>query len=583
MSKAIPYSKKQYPKKETQSAPRRSYHGSYPAPSREDNPYYCYFNPLLSRDQLAYSEQTSYLAPPAPTDFKYFSKALVLDPQNLLPKDQSTIDALTALGELLVDQAPAVGNNNANMPPGYTYWGQFIDHDLTAGTDRSHGFTIAQPSFTPIHPDDVEQDIQNQRTPFFDLDSVFGDANGPFGSSSPFYGYNGDPVKLKIGTVTTPSPGETPQPQLGLERDLPRNAGKVVFPDELEAAAAIGDMRNDENLIIAQFHLGIMKFYNSVVDAIRQAEPTLLPLQLYFKARREVTFHYQWLVVNDFLQRICDPAVVTDYLNRDSIFGNNEAFMPLEFSTAVYRFGHSMVRNAYDYNRNFGDPGLVLPEAGFELIFQFTGKGGGADPALPDNWIIEWDRFFSDPPLANTHFARKIDTRLAADLTVDRMQNEFAAVSFTPDEIAALPVTESQFNAIMTHLAIRNLRRGYLLSMPTGQALASEFGLTPLTPNEITQDNSEDVNTLLEASGFDEKTPLWYYILKEAELHADGNRLGELGSHVVASTFVGLLKSDLASYLNVEDGWSPATAELANINDGPIDTIMKLLQFAKVA
>ncbi len=542
---------------------RRTYHGHYPATPQKDSDgkHYCYYNSLLPMEQVE--------AMPFNT-FQYFSRSLVEDQNNCLPKAAQTVEFLTRLADEMVDRA-GVADSNSTIPPGYTYWGQFIDHDLTAGTNIAGGNVITQDMFDPMIPSQVEQDITNTRTPFFDLDSVFGDSNGPFGFNTSFYGHAGDPVKLRIGTVTNAPAEETPRPELGLERDLLRNADKIR-PNDAVTIAVIGDERNDENLIVAQFHLGIMKFYNEVVDVFRAANPNSTLLQIYRQARREVTLHYQWLVVNDFLMCICNPAVVNYALKSESIFSNG-VYMPLEFATAVYRFGHTMVRNQYDFNRNF-------PTAGFDLLFGFTGKGGRFTKNLPNNWIIEWDRFFSNDASFPERFARKLDTRLATALTVDGMQNELVTkVEGDPPRVSV-----TQFNAIMAHLARRNLRRGYLLAMPTGQALADFFGITPLTPADLLSGNSEAVNDILCQSGFDEKTPLWYYVLKEAEVQQDGNRLGELGSFVVAKTFIGLMMSDQDSYLNVEDGpWHPSNSGLSSVDGEPIHTIMALLKFAKVA
>ena len=116
--------------------------------------------------------------------------------------------------------------------------------------------------------------------------------------------------------------------------------------------------------------------------------------------------HYQWLIVEGYLKGVCDPAVVNrvvqdrashffkfraeyDARRQDSRLGNA---LPLEFSVAGYRFGHSMVRAFYDYNKNFGrDPGTFIDKASLDLLFGFTGGGGNIDGSkkLPKNW---WER-----------------------------------------------------------------------------------------------------------------------------------------------------------------------------------------------
>jgi len=222
--------------------------------------------------------------------------------------------------------------------------------------------------------------------------------------------------------------------------------------------------------------------------------------------------------------------------------------MPLEFSVAAYRFGHTMVRAAYDHNRNFGRPGNILANASFDLLFLFTGNGtppfNGRTDVLPFNWIIEWDRFVDKGSLLPDHFARKIDTRLAPPLR--NMVNQGNDPTLAPD-----------IKAILKRLARRNLLRGYHLSIPTRQSVAAAMGVTPLSENELRLGNSGPMNQVLEDNGFLRQTPLWYYVLKEAEVRANGNSLGELGSRIVCETIIGQLMNDPQSYLRQRGGWDP--------------------------
>ena len=161
---------------------------------------------------------------------------------------------------------------------------------------------------------------------------------------------------------------------------------------------------------------------------MRRHEPYYTDQAVFARARELVTWHYQWLVVHDYLATIALPGVVDQILlERQPAVRpkrNGEVWMPLEFSVAAFRFGHTMVRGAYDYNRNFGRPGRVIGAASFGFLFTFTGKGGfrGQTDVLPFNWVIEWDRFVEHDPRFPDHFSRKIDTRLADAL--GRMANE---------------------------------------------------------------------------------------------------------------------------------------------------------------
>jgi hypothetical protein len=282
-------------------------------------------------------------------------------------------------------------------------------------------------------------------------------------------------------------------------------------------------------------------------------------------ARRLVRFHYQWLVVHDYLPTVTQPGIVDEVLVNGPRFypkrPKDELFAPLEYSVAAFRFGHSMVRGRYDHNRVFGVPNAL---ATMNQLFEFTG-GGFPNPlagltALPSNWIIEWDRFTDKHAADGTHFARKIDTRLVPPL-LDLVNQGNTSVP---------PVKE-----LLRHLARRNLLRGYLLAIPTGQAVAREMGVNPLTAAELTVDNTVELNTALEAGGFVEHTPLWYYVLKEAEVRENGNSLGELGSRIVVETQIGLLRNDPDAYMQA--GWDPS---MGVMNDGdPIVTIRDLLRF----
>lgn len=306
-------------------------------------------------------------------------------------------------------------------------------------------------------------------------------------------------------------------------------------------------------------------------------------------------WHYQWLVLHDWLKTVTLSGIADKVLldgPKHYKPYDHELYMPLEYSVAGFRFGHSMVRGAYDHNRNFGKknggPGVVRPIATFDQLFQFTGNGLGRDPAdptksirnpflgsptLPFNWIIEWDRFTDKGSSDPAHFARKIDTRLVPPLT--QMVNEGTAPELQDDP--GKPLRE-----LLRFLGRRNLLRGYLLSLPTGQGVAQALGVTPLTEAELRQGNSDPLNAALVQGGFLQKTPLWYYVLKEAEVRANGNSLGEVGSRIVCETIIGLLVNDRYSFLNHWGGWDPSKGVRLDKGD-PIVTIRDFLTFARVA
>lgn len=545
------------------------------------------------------------------TPFDYLFPDLPTQPDKLLPADNPAVVvlALKLLGDAMVEDPPLPADplqstNNSVIPPVYTYWGQFVDHDLTANTDRSSDVgDVTDSDLQPLPPDVVTRDLKNLRTPTLNLDSVYADGptlgDMPRTAAAGFY----DGVRFRIGANATQAPpipetAEVPPPETDVDRDVPRigpllDSG-IIQEEEIPETirekphfrfnAFIGDMRNDENLIVSQLHLAFLRFHNEVVDWLEDHECGYNQAELFERARNLVQWHYQWLVVHDFLKTVTLSGVVDKVLLRGPQFyalRNGEIFMPLEYSVAAFRFGHSMVRGVYDFNRNFGRPGNVIPQTSFDLLFLFTGNGFERQPdgtvtrnpflgqgdTLPFSWIIEWGRFVDKGSSFPDHFARKIDTQLAPPLR--DMVNE-------GNDADALAI-----KSILKRLARRNLLRGYLLSIPTGQALAEAMGVSPLTQAELTAGNNPGMNDILLEAGFLERTPLWYYVLKEAEVRANGNSLGELGSRILCETIIGLLVNDPASYLNQEGGWDPSKGvKLAN--GDPITTIGDFLHFAGV-
>ena len=598
------------------------------------------------------------------TPFDYLFPALTTDPAAHLPADDpakiaAVVAGLKTLGDAMVEDSLAPGENplqsngNSTIPTVYTYWGQFIDHDLTANTDRvSTVSDITKPDLAPLPPAFVVENLKNLRQPTVNLDSVYGD--GPtFDPSVPTQaGRMYDGIKLRVGKVATNPPKPAPQTIGGVpippdrlegpdndvfvsvdpNRDLPR-IGVLVddgvvkqadFPEKVrnapnfEQLAFIADARNDENLIIAQFHTAVLRFHNAVVDWVKANEPNekaagryrrdrpgaggpakdydgyqRSDAQLFERAQQLTRWHYQWLVVNDFLKTMTLAGIVDKVLlggPKHYAPRNGEPYMPLEFSVACYRFGHTMVRAAYDHNRNFGRPGNVIPSASFDLLFAFTGNGSqrdrttgavvlkpflGGSKVLPFNWIIEWDRFVDKGSSVPDHFARKIDTRLAPPLRDLINQGNSPDLDPTPD-----------IRAILKRLARRNLLRGYHLSIPTGQSVATAMGVAPLSEDELRLGNSDALNQVLTDNGFLQQTPLWYYVLKEAEVRANGNSLGELASRIVCETIIGQLVNDPESYLRQEGGWDPSKGvKLPNPGGDPKDgdlivTIRDFFRFA---
>ena len=553
-------------------------------------------------------------------DFGYFVPPLDA-PENYLPNTAETLGELDELGEMMIDVVATPTSEDptedSTLPPVFTYWGQFLDHELTARTDREGAISSMVNAHPPVASSTVESQFRNARSPRFDLDSVYGGSAVGEGIDADVVkvisGLRHPTLKNKMRVGTAVDPGPLPD-NLDEHRDLPRY-GQVQssvreaalrlaqaamtpeafqkFSDSLPQRAIIGDNRNDENLVVAQFHLSFLRFHNKAVDYLASHDTGWIAD--FSSAQALTRLHYQWLIVEGYLKGVCDPVVVDRVVNdRASHFFKFRAefdarrqntrlgnALPLEFSTAAYRFGHSMVRTFYDYNKNFGRPGTgFLPRATLQLLFEFTGGGGRLDDEkkLPKNWIIDWTRFTgADPHDASdgepARLARRIDTELAPPLHTLFKEGEDQA--------------DQQLKELFKNLARRNLRRGYNLRLPTGQALHKHLNQTGAVQSSPIQDVSAlfaakpDLKNFLAgtASRFHERTPLWFYILAEAEA-AGGNRLGEVGSCLVASTFVGVLLADPDSALS--RGFTPSQSPLKMPDNSPIDSIAKWMRFAAV-
>jgi hypothetical protein len=466
------------------------------------------------------------------TDFDFLFPKLQHDPANLLPESQATRDGLVALGRTMRDKA--VGDDPAGdspIPAAYTYLGQFIDHDVTLEATSAALDQLLDPGLKPLPLKEVRKNLKNARTATLDLDSVYA-APAP---------QDGD--RMVVGRVT---------PLNATARPLLRPAGKDDFNDlpreprsgdiAHDRAALTGDPRNDENTIIGQLHTAFLRAHNRLVDAGHSMD----------EARRILRQHYQWMVLHDFLPRIADPRVVKRVLRDGNRFfrpSRNRFFIPLEFTVAAYRFGHTMIRQSYNFNTNFnrsGEPGTT--PATLQLLFTFTalsgqlGFGAGQTDTLPENWIVEWENLLDvGGPF---DFARRLDTKLVEPLFTLRREDG---------------TTEPGDGG---RLAVRNLLRGYLLRIPTGQAVARAVDEKPLTAAQIEAAVPVDQAQALRDAGFLERTPLWFYVLAEAAHHGQGKHLGPVGSIIVAEVLAEMVRRSEDSIL-ADGEWQPTLGKSA--------------------
>ena len=410
-------------------------------------------------------------------------------------------------------QDNGAGLDHASLPAGYTYFGQFVDHDL---------------SFDPVSslrlPNDPGQ-VEDFRTPRFDLDMLYG--SGP--RDMPYlYAQHAPPggELLLIGDSRAQF-GE------GLAaEDLPRNAA---------GRALIGDPRNDENAVIAQLHLAFLKLHNRVSrelwDGGHPGHWSGGRSEAFWEAQRIVRWHYQWVVVWDFLPRILPDGLLERLVppapsprrpprpagragRRRRPFGfDGEPFMPVEFAVGAYRFGHTLVRPSYRINARATD--VQLFSAGQDRLD--AGHLDGFRP-LPGRLVIDWSRFLQLPGDPPPQPARRLDTKLSRPLS-------------------RLPAGVAPPGQAGRSLAWLNLTRGSSMGLPSGQAVAEALGTAPL-----------DDDTLQLAGA---PAPLWFYVLTEAETVGRGERLGPVGGAIVGEVILAMLHADPASFLHADPPWSP--------------------------
>ena len=424
----------------------------------------------------------------------------------------------------------AKGPGDSAIPAIYTYFGQFLDHDITFDETSASMPALASLDLAPLSS---LSGLRNSRTLRLDLDSVY-EGSAPRDDT--------DPRKMKIGSVehlNDPNPPLGRPPGKSDANDLPRQ-GRSEDPST-DRAALIGDPRNDENLIVSQLHLAFLKAHNSLVDEMGGD---------FDAVRTEMRRRYQRIVLTDFLGKVCDPAVLSDVMANGPrnwrIENGDDLFMPVEFAAAAYRFGHSMIRTLYDYNLNFSPTNLGT-------LFTFTALSGQLGeniglPAeqtdtLPENWIIQWERFVHAPDGSGTpQMAREIDVRLT-DFTF-KLQNTFGEVEGANDP-------DPNVVHVAPRLAVRNLLRGYLMRLPTGQAVAGRLG-EPVLSGEALVAALPAVEALRAAARpFADRTPLWFYLLAEAgdPNGANGQHLGRVGSRIVAEVLWNLVRHSADSVL----------------------------------
>src|SRR5882724_7790817 len=436
--------------------------------------------------------------------------------------DDETKANLKVLGKKMVStkDLPKDGPDaeESGIPGLYTYLDQFVDHDLT--------FDPASSLERQNDPDG----LVDYRTPRFDLDNVYG--RGP--DDQPYL-YREDGLRMLQGDKLT---GNADDPNA---RGVPR----IAAENQEAARAVIGDPRNDENVIVSQLQASMLRFHNRVV--------TVLGSNDFEEVQRIVRWHYQWVVLHDFLPTILGLETWQQIMGQVKPGDGNikpqlkfyhaekEAFMPIEFSVAAYRFGHSMIRPIYRLNQSIDR----LP------IFAKKGESLVGFRKFPSNWAIDWRLFFDSgnnpPALGSTRVqpAYKPDTSLVNPLKA------------LPASVAAHP----------SSLPERNLLRGWRMQLPSGQAVAMAMGLAPIEDDKLkvgkaNEDDAPTNRTITDVSPrFAGNAPLWYYVLAEAQQQFKKNEtpihLGPVGGRIVGEVFLGLMLKDSHSFLRAYPKFRP--------------------------
>lgn len=423
-------------------------------------------------------------------------------------------DQLSAGPIALIADAKVNGNDPPTNPDnpthtaGVTFFGQFMDLDMTFDSRSALGVPT-DPSTMP-----------NARIPYFDLDTIYG--LGPSVSAA-FYDPN-DIAKLRIESG-------------GIFEDLPRTT---------DMTAIVPDPRTDQNMMVSGLHCAFILFHNKAVDHARNQLGLIDPAAVFAEARRLTVWHYQWMIVNEFLPLFVGPAMVNDILTNGRQFyhpAKGEAAMPVEFQGACFRVGHTMIRPSYRANLK-GDGGKPFFGFIFDPSLGDITSAPGKDPGdlrsgfRAPRRFIGWQTFF-DFKDGEVKRNKMIDTKISTPL-------------FT------LPLGAIASHKAPTSLMQRNLLRHITWSMPSGQAIAAAMDVNKLS--------GEDLKELKQYGiGLEQSTPLFYYMLKEAALvpntdigkNTGGFHLGPVGGRIVAEVVLGLLQTDPASYLVQKPDWIP--------------------------
>ncbi|WP_052200714.1 peroxidase family protein [Terriglobus sp. TAA 43] len=291
------------------------------------------------------------------------------------------------------------------------------------------------------------------------------------------------------------------------EADLQRNE---------DGTAIIGDPRNDSHQLISQFHLAMLKAHNAFVDEARTQG--IEEARVFDEASQQMRWHYQWIILHEFLPSLIGVHAAAEVCSKGSRYFHpgEHVFIPLEFADAAYRYGHAQIRHRYHLNAR-SEPLPLFPDLlGFRPV--------------PREHVIDWKMFFDTAGAPAAQRAKKMDGKLVRSL-----------LELPPSITGECEIADYH------SLAVRDLQRGQGVGLPSGEAVAKHIGVLPLDAEQIG----------IASTGWHGETPLWYYILREAAVLEEGNRLGPVGARIVADVLVGLIDADRNSFRHSEEEWRP--------------------------
>lgn len=446
---------------------------------------------------------------------------------------------------------------DSEIPAGYTYLAQFIAHDLSEDSKTKQEV----PAHRPFDPNLDITDITNLKSPLFDLETIYGKiVEGKLPEAKYL---ESDNASLKLGWTS--------------DDDQDKNVYPNDFNREVNGTPNITDLRNDENLLLAQMQIAFMKFHNAIVLELKDSPNP--PPDIFKEARRKAIRHYQYIVLNDFLPTIVQDKILKRVIksfednNHQNIFYNTDSgdtdflYLPLEFTVGAFRFGHSMVRSSYNLNEI-----TLSKDARLDFLIRFIKKSEvSLKNRLRSSWVINWNLFFDIPGSQNKptgfNLARKINTKYEGILGT----------------FSEFPGNEKRINS----LSAIDLYRAVRWKLPTGQAMADNIInklkarnlelLRNLTPVEMRQTFRNDL-TDDQKNRLTDDTPFLYYILAEAEVHKTGEKLGDIGSWIVSEVFIKLLYE--SPYSILQDKLEDSAEFLGNKFNGKFG-IAEMLLYSK--